>query len=52
MISGLLGRMLASVVLKKAVTSVLLAFLKAMVKKTDNSVDDQMVDALEKALNG
>ena len=52
MISGLLGRMLASMLLKKVAISVLISFLKSMTALSDNKVDDKMVAALEKALKG
>ena len=46
----MIAKILASAVLKKLAKVILIAFLREMVKQTDNTVDDAMVTALEKAL--
>ena len=47
----MIGKLLASVILRKVVKAVLLSFLTQMAKKSDNKVDDALVQAVKEALD-
>jgi len=49
--SGIIAKLLASKILEKLAKVVVLALLRALSKRTTNTVDDEIVAEIEKALN-
>lgn len=50
MITTLLGKALASMMLRKMMKAILFSVLTELVAKTDNKIDDKAVAAMKKAL--
>jgi hypothetical protein len=48
--SSILAKLLASAVMKKVAISVLIKLLKELAKRSDNTIDDELVKAVEEAL--